>query len=343
MQRQMSKLHFDAAKRPFNQPDRARAWIDMEFAPTPPLTDLGRRTSDPFNDAEGGNGLPNRTLKTPNGSKSHHWKDLNRVYLNLQESEGVDVLILIVVEDHVEEPAPDIPERMSPVPEPENKLPPRPFKFLMLLQPGFQQRAAARLQQPEQKAATERRLTEYIAAQQKENAAQSASSSFPSTGTGAGTKNPTAVAAKDQADPPEPIYAEQDPRLTWPQERSAAWRAAKQAEIRRRPGRKARFGRAADSLRIRLRGDDWANHSDKNRGNKPNTAIASSSASAGITNGRTRIEDLPIAIRENEAWMRVMEENGWLETSSSVGTGVGGGSAAASPDKSKNIFKQRRL
>ncbi|KAK4138829.1 hypothetical protein BT67DRAFT_431331 [Trichocladium antarcticum] len=47
----------------------------------------------------------------------------------------------------------------------------------------------------------------------------------------------------------EPLYAEIDPRVHWPQHHSAAWHEARQAEIRARGTRKANFGCAAKSVR----------------------------------------------------------------------------------------------
>lgn len=47
----------------------------------------------------------------------------------------------------------------------------------------------------------------------------------------------------------EPLYADIDPRIHWPQPRSEAWHEAKQNEIKERGGRKAQFGKAALRLR----------------------------------------------------------------------------------------------
>lgn len=142
-----------------------------------------------------------------------------------------------------------------------------------MVQPGFQQRAMKRLQLPENKKRTERRLTEYIAAQQEQPA-----------------KPNNLVNKASNSEAPEPIFVEQDPRLIWTQPQSPAWYAAKQAEINRRPGRKARMGRAAESLRMQLRQD-------------------------GRTANRDRIEDLPQVIRQNEEWMAAMAAMGWLDMS----------------------------
>jgi hypothetical protein len=46
-----------------------------------------------------------------------------------------------------------------------------------------------------------------------------------------------------------PHYGHIDPRIHWPQPHSAAWHEAKQEEIQARGGRKARLGKAAESLR----------------------------------------------------------------------------------------------
>lgn len=146
------------------------------------------------------------------------------------------------------------------------------------MEPGFQQRAIRRLQLPENKAATERRLTEAIAAQQL---------------------RPGSAAADEKSEPPAPIFVEGDPRLLWTQPRSEAWHAAKQAEIRARPKRKARFGKAAESLRMQLR-QDQQKHGDN-----------------AVPGKRDRAEDLPVVIRTNEQWMKVMEAMGWLAVSDS--------------------------
>lgn len=47
----------------------------------------------------------------------------------------------------------------------------------------------------------------------------------------------------------EPLYANIDPRIHWPQHHSAEWHAKKQVEIQARGGRKANFGRAAQRMR----------------------------------------------------------------------------------------------
>jgi len=58
------------------------------------------------------------------------------------------------------------------------------------------------------------------------------------------TPPPPAPPLKD-----EPVYANIDPRIHWPQHHSAEWHAKKQVEIQARGGRKANFGRAAQRMR----------------------------------------------------------------------------------------------
>ena len=54
---------------------------------------------------------------------------------------------------------------------------------------------------------------------------------------------------KVKPEPDEPVFGYIDPRIHWPQRHSEAWHAAKQEEIKARGGRKANFGKAAQSLR----------------------------------------------------------------------------------------------
>ncbi|KAL2023794.1 hypothetical protein VTK56DRAFT_1061 [Thermocarpiscus australiensis] len=117
--------------------------------------------------------------------------------------------------------------------------------------------------------------------------------------------NAIAIAnGKDQSAPQdeedEPLYADIDPRVHWPQHHSPAWHAAKQAEIRARGKKKANFGRAAHSLRqqrLRERGVSFE-------------------------------DSLPEKIVENPAWVRALRRlKGVVEDE--VGGNGGGGNGEA--------------
>ena len=115
---------------------------------------------------------------------------------------------------------------------------------------------------------------------------------------------PKATATKDQANPAdEPLFADIDPRIHWPQPHSAAWHAAKQAEIRARGGRKANFGRAAHSLRRQLR-----------------------QQSAG--RARPFEDSLPDKILDNPAWVRALRRLRGLPAEGEAGFGGSGGGEA---------------
>lgn len=94
---------------------------------------------------------------------------------------------------------------------------------------------------------------------------------------------------RNEAEPPEkdePLYLDIDPRLHWPQNHSPAWLSRKQEEIQARGGRKARFGRAAHSLRAQLRAAQMA---------------------PAEGSGSLAFEDsLPEKIAENPAWVRAL-------------------------------------
>ncbi|KAK4463348.1 hypothetical protein QBC42DRAFT_164521, partial [Cladorrhinum samala] len=62
-------------------------------------------------------------------------------------------------------------------------------------------------------------------------------------------KPPVRVPSPPQIQTDEPVYANIDPRIHWPQHHSAEWHAKKQVEIQARGGRKANFGRAAQRMR----------------------------------------------------------------------------------------------
>lgn len=117
-----------------------------------------------------------------------------------------------------------------------------------------------------------------------DRSSSSSCSQQPSSQTKTSTKRPLKTEDQD-----EPYYAPIDPRIHWPQRHSEDWLLAKKEEIARRPGRKANFGRAADSLRARLREQQ---------------------EQAGNDAGRAWLNTLPEKIAANPAWVRALR---WLE------------------------------
>ncbi|KAK3296833.1 uncharacterized protein B0H64DRAFT_110503 [Chaetomium fimeti] len=123
------------------------------------------------------------------------------------------------------------------------------------------------------------------------------------------TKQPTTNTAPEPAPPEtqpqdEPLYLAIDPRVHWPQAHSAAWHAAKRAEMRARGNRKANFGRAAQSLLRRRRRRE-----------------------AGEAGGQQQPfeESLPEKMAENPAWVRALRRLRGLPGAGGVGGGNGGG------------------
>ncbi|KAH6840760.1 hypothetical protein B0I37DRAFT_357613 [Chaetomium sp. MPI-CAGE-AT-0009] len=123
------------------------------------------------------------------------------------------------------------------------------------------------------------------------------------------TKSTTSTATETPAETQpqdEPLYLDIDPRIHWPQAHSAAWHAAKRAEMRARGNRKANFGRAAQSLRRQQQRE---------------------------AQRREPFEDaLPEKMAENPAWVRALRRLRGLPLAG-AGGGAGSGSASSGQEE----------
>ncbi|OLN85539.1 hypothetical protein CCHL11_05823 [Colletotrichum chlorophyti] len=118
------------------------------------------------------------------------------------------------------------------------------------------------------------------------------------------------------------LYMRLDPRIHWPHNRSERWYEAKMEEIKRRGGRKANFGKAAERMRQQRLEEE------RQAGAKPTeteTAAPKQASSVTLSNdpqpwshnrpmdfGDVPEQELPAYVRKNEDWLRAtawMREN----------------------------------